>query len=120
MQIVLGMSVLILLLIISCNAFVIWNSKGRIYGFPNEIPSHHLGLLGTSPITPTGIHNGSIDNRITAATELYKSGKIKKLIVRGGNYTQTEKYGCDEPKVMRDSLSANGVNPNDIFGIMRD
>ena len=92
-QIVFGVGVFFLLLIISCNAFVIWNSNGRIYGFLNEIPSHHLGLLlGTSPITTTGIHNGSFDNRIKAATELYKSGKIKKLIVSGGNYTQTEKY----------------------------
>ena len=115
-QIVLGVSVIILLLIISCNAFVIWNSNGKTYDNPNEIPSHHLGLLlGTSPITPTGIHNGSFDNRIKAATELYKEGKIKKLIVSGGDYTQTEKYGCDEPKAMRDSLIANGINPDDIF-----
>lgn len=115
-QIILGVGILILLLIIICNAYVIRNSNGRIYNKPNEIPSHHLGLLlGTSPITPTGIHNGSFDNRIKAAAELYEFGKIKKLIVSGGDYTQTEKYGCDEPKAMRDSLIANGVNPNDIF-----
>ena len=115
-QIVLGIGVIISLLIISCNAFVIWNSNGRSYNNPDEIPAHKLGLLlGTSPITPTGIHNGSFDNRIKAATELYESGKVKKLIVSGGDYTRTEKYGCDEPKAMRDSLIANGVNPDDIF-----
>ena len=115
-NIVLGFGILILLLIIICNSFVIWNSNGKTYDNPNEIPSHHLGLLlGTSPITPTGIHNGSFDNRIKAATELYESGKVKKLIVSGGDYTQTEKYGCDEPMAMKDSLIANGVNPEDIF-----
>ena len=115
-MIVLGVGVFILLLIIICNAFVIWNANGRTYDNPNEIPSHQLGLLlGTSPITPKGIHNGSFDNRIKAATELYKAGKIKKLIVSGGDYSQTEKYGCDEPKAMRDSLISNGVNPEDIF-----
>ena len=115
-MIVLGVGVFILLLIIICNTFVIWNANGRTYDNPNEIPSHQLGLLlGTSPITPKGIHNGSFDNRIKAATELYKAGKIKKLIVSGGDYSQTEKYGCDEPKAMRDSLISYGVNPEDIF-----
>lgn len=115
-MIVLGVGVFILLLIIICNSFVIWNANGRTYDNPNEIPSHQLGLLlGTSPITPSGIHNGSFDNRIKAATELYKAGKIKKLIVSGGDYSQTEKYGCDEPKAMRDSLISYGVNPEDIF-----
>lgn len=115
-QIVLGVVIFILLLIVICNSFVIWNTRGRNYDNPNEIPSHQLGLLlGTSPITPSGIHNGSFDNRIKAAAELYKTGKVKKLIVSGGDYTSTEKYGCDEPKAMRDSLIANGVNPDDIF-----
>ena len=115
-QIVLGVGIVVLLLIIICNSFVIWNAGGRTYDNPNEIPSHHLGLLlGTSPITPTGIHNGSFDNRIKAAADLYKAGKIKKLIVSGGDYTQKEKYGCDEPEAMKDSLIANGVNPEDIF-----
>ena len=96
---ILGFGIFTLLLIVICNSFVIWNASGRIYDKPNEMPSHHLGLLlGTSPITPTGIHNGSFDNRIKVATELYESGKVKKIIVSGGDYTQTEKYGCDEPK----------------------
>lgn len=116
MQIVVGIGVIISLLIIFCNALVIWNSNGRIYDNPFEIQSNHLGLLlGTSPITPRGIHNGSFDNRIKAATELYKTGKVKKLLISGGDYRQTEKYGCDEPQAMRDSLIANGVNPDDIF-----
>ena len=115
-MIVLGVGVFILLLIIISNSFVIWNSNRRVFEDYNDIPSNHLGLLlGTSPITPLGIHNGSFDKRILAATELYKAGKIQKLIVSGGDYIQTEKYGCDEPKAMRDSLIANGVNPEDIF-----
>ena len=115
-MIVLGVGVFILLLIIICNSFVIWNANGRTYDNPNEIPSNHLGLLlGTSPITPRGIHNGSFDNRIKAATDLFKAGKIKRLIVSGGDYRRSEKYGCEEPKAMRDSLISNGVSPDYIF-----
>ncbi|MCH5245095.1 MAG: YdcF family protein [Muribaculaceae bacterium] len=111
-----GVVGLILLLIISCNVWVVWNAKGRTYNGISETHTTSLGLvLGTSPITPRGIHNGSFDNRIKAASELYMAGKVKKLIVSGGDYTATERFGCDEPKSMRDSLISNGVNPEDIF-----
>ena len=107
---------LVVLLIVSCNISVIWIAKGRTFNDVSEIPSTFTGLvLGTSPITPRGIHNGSFDNRIKAAFELYKKGKVKKLIVSGGDYTAKERFGCDEPKAMRDSLIAKGVKPEDIF-----
>lgn len=115
-QIFIGVGILILLVILICNVGVVCNADGRVYDNPGEMPHHRLGLLlGTSPITPRGIHNGSFDNRIKAAAELYKAGKINKLIVSGGDYTGKEKYGCDEPRSMRDSLIANGVSPDDIF-----
>ena len=111
-----GVLGLILLLIAACNVGVIWNAKERTFNDVSNAPTTLSALvLGTSPITPRGIHNGSFDNRIKAASELYKAGKVKKLIVSGGDYTATEKFGCDEPKAMRDSLIANGVNPEDIF-----
>ena len=111
-----GAVCLILLLIISCNMGVVWNVRGRTFDDVSKIPTNHSGIvLGTSPITPRGIHNGSFDNRIKAASELYKAGKVKKLIVSGGDYTATERFGCDEPKAMRDSLIAKGVNQEDIF-----
>lgn len=107
---------LILLLIVSCNVGVMWNAKGRSFNDVSNAPTTLSALvLGTSPITPRGIHNGSFDNRIKAASELYKASKVKKLIVSGGNYTATERFGCDEPKAMRDSLISNGVSPEDIF-----
>lgn len=106
----------VLLLIIVCNIAVIWNARGKTFNNPGSLPVHHLGLLlGTSPITPNGVHNFSFDNRIKSASEIYKAGKIKKLIVSGGDYTQSEKFGCDEPRAMRDSLIASGVRAEDIF-----
>ena len=107
---------LFLLLIVACNVGVMWNAKGRTFEDISNAPTTLSALvLGTSPITPRGIHNGSFDNRIKAASELYKAGKVKKLIVSGGDYKAIEKYGCDEPKAMRNSLIANGVKPEDIF-----
>lgn len=105
-----------LLIIISCNVYVVLNAKGRAVDDISNVSSKKLGvLLGTSPITPSGLHNYSFDNRIKAASKLYSEGKVNKLIVSGGDYTITEEYGCDEPKAMRDSLIANGVRSEDIF-----
>ena len=89
---------LILSVIIVCNVVVVSNSKGKIYNDVDEIPHNRYGLLlGTSPITPDGRHNYYFDNRINAAARLYDSDKIDFIIVSGGDYRATEKYGCDEP-----------------------
>lgn len=99
---------------------VSWNASGLTFDNAKDVPAHEYGLLlGTSPITPRGKHNYNFDNRINAAAELYRAGKIRKIIASGGNYTRDEngklvKYGCDEPKAMRDSLVAKGVRPSDI------
>jgi SanA protein len=72
-------------------------------------------LLATSPITPDGEHNYNFDNRIKAAYELYKTRKIDFIIASGGDYTQTQKNGCDEPKAILDSLTSLGIPENRII-----
>ncbi|MGM9722581.1 MAG: vancomycin high temperature exclusion protein [Prevotella sp.] len=97
-------------IILICNVTVVINAQGRTFDRISQIPAREIGLLlGTSPITPQGGHNYYFDNRIKATAELYHAGKIKKILVSGGDYTATEKHGCDEPTAMRDSLVAYGV-----------
>ena len=101
---------LIFAVIIVCNEVVVSNSKGKIYNDVEGIPHNRYGLLlGTSPITPWGTHNYYFDNRVNTAAELYNAGKIDFIIASGGDYRATEKYGCDEPAAMRDSLIAHGI-----------
>lgn len=101
---------LILALIVVCNIIVVNNSKGKIYVDVESMPHNSYGLLlGTSPITPDGRHNYYFDNRVEAAAELYNAGKIDFIIASGGDYRASEKYGCDEPAAMRDSLIALGI-----------
>ncbi len=97
-------------IIVTCHVLVVNNAKGRTYDNVADIPKKEIGLLlGTSPITPQGGHNFYFDNRIKAASDLYHAGKIKKILASGGDYSLTEKHGCDEPTAMRDSLVAYGV-----------
>lgn len=105
----------ILLVIATCHLLVVRNASGKIFDDIDKIPHYKVGmLLATSPITPGGARNYYFDNRISAADELYKAGKVDYIIASGGDYTQTHKYGCDEPKAIRDSLVARGV-PEDVI-----
>lgn len=97
-------------IIVTCHVLVVNNANGRTYDNVVDIPKNEIGLLlGTSPIPPQGGHNFYFDNRIKAAADLYHAGKIKKILASGGDYSLTEKHGCDEPTAMRDSLVAYGV-----------
>lgn len=97
-------------IILICNVLVIANANGKTFDDVSEIPHNKVGLLlATSPITPGGAHNFYFDNRIKAADELYKAGKIDIIIASGGDYTPTQTIGCDEPKAILDSLVARGI-----------
>ena len=109
---ILGIFLLILLSILTCDLVVRGNASGRTYDSVDSIPHNRVGLLlATSPITPGGAHNFYFDNRIKAAVELYNAGKIDVIIASGGDYTKTQKNGCDEPAAIRDSLVKYGVSP---------
>lgn len=102
----------IIAIVITCNQLVVGNASGRTYDSVDSIPHNRVGLLlATSPKTPRGARNFYFDNRIKAAVELYEAGKIEVIIASGGDYTDTQKNGCDEPKAIRDSLIKYGVSP---------
>lgn len=92
------------------NLIVNINASGQTYDSPEGMPHNKYGLLlATSPITAGGARNFYFDNRIKAADELYKAGKIDYIIASGGDYTNSHKNGCNEPEAIRDSLVARGI-----------
>lgn len=100
--------VVILMILLGCYTSVSFNASGRTYDNVDEIPAYEYGLiLGTSPFTAQGARNFYFENRIKSAVELYKAGKIRRIIVSGGDYTRN--LGYDEPRAMTDSLVAHGV-----------
>lgn len=108
--VVFGGLLAIAIVIAVCNILVVNNAKGRTFDNLSDVPTREIGLLlGTSPIAPDGAHNYYFDNRMKAAADLYHAGKIRRILVSGGDYTMTEKHGCDEPTAMRDSLVAHNV-----------
>ena len=68
-------------------------------------------LLGTSKNLNSGVPNAYFYNRIQAAIDLYKSGKIKYIIVSGDNSTKD----YNEPEDMLLTLMKYGIPQDRIF-----
>ena len=62
-------------------------------------------LLGTSKFLRNGKSNQYFDNRIAATVELFKSGKIKNVVISGDN----SKKDYNEPEDMKNELIKRGI-----------
>lgn len=88
-----------------CDLRVSYSARGRIYSSTEKIPAAPVALLlGTSRMYG-GHLNAFYTKRIQAAADLYKSGKVRGIIVSGDN----EKMNYNEPEDMRGDLIAEGV-----------
>jgi SanA protein len=105
------------LLLIACG-MVAWahytcNSvaTGRIFRDTKQIPANDVAVvLGTSKTTRKGNPNRHFTQRINAAVELYRSGKVQHLLVSGDNHIAS----YDEPTDMMNALVAAGIPTNAI------
>lgn len=105
------MSVMTLLFICFAQWYV-YKQHQYTYTSVQAIPHNKVGVvLGTSKFLRNGRSNLFYQNRIKAAVELYKAGKIDYILVSGDN--GHESY--DEPTDMKDDLAARGVPANKIF-----
>lgn len=100
----------LIVLIAILNFWVVGRSRGRIYTSVEAVPNTPVALvLGTSRYV-RGARNVFFFNRIQAAVELYRQGKVKKILVSGDN--GTESY--NETDDMRRELIKRGVPEKDI------
>lgn len=105
-------SALCVLLLVGCYAAVSLTARKCSYDDPALIPERKVALVfGTSPLTSRRRENLYFKYRIEAAAELYRLGKAKYFIVSGDNATMQ----YNEPKAMKDSLSAHGVPYDSIY-----
>lgn len=87
-------------------------AAGRMFDDVEDIPAREYGLLpGTSRLVHGKYLNGYFFNRIHAAVELYRAGKIRKIIVSGDN----GRTDYNETGDMARELVAQGVAPEDVL-----
>lgn len=88
------------------NRWVINSTDAYLYRDSALMPDNEVGLvLGTSSYTSSGKSNPQFHGRIEAAAQLYRLGKVKRLILSGAN--PDSRY--NEPKRMREALIGKGV-----------
>ena len=97
-----------LALMLICNQIVVNNAECKAFSDIDSIKYNKVGLLlGTTPQARIGrIKNYFFIYRIDAAEQLYKAGKIEKILISGDDHSLD---GINETECMRDSLVARGV-----------
>ena len=95
-------------LMLICNQIVVDNAEGKAFSEIDSIKYNKVGLLlGTTPYARIDrVINSFFTYRIDAAEQLYKAGKIEKILISGD---EDSLDGINEPECMRDSLVARGV-----------
>ncbi|MBI3879771.1 MAG: YdcF family protein [Verrucomicrobia bacterium] len=88
------------------NWWVVRGGDASVFTDISTLPANDVGLvLGTAPTVKGGRTNLHFRNRIAAAAELWRVGKVKHLLLSGDNHTAT----YDEPTAMKGALLALGV-----------
>ena len=108
------LAILCIALMFVCNQIVVNNAKGKVFSEIDSIKYNKVGLLlGTTPQARIGrITNYFFIYRIDAAEQLYKAGKIEKILISGDDNSLD---GVNETECMRDSLVARGIPTNAII-----
>ena len=89
------------------NCWILETTRSRIFSDATTIPENEVGLvLGTARVVGGGkFTNPFFAGRIAAATELFRAGKVRHLLLSGDNHIA----GYDEPSDMKAALLAENI-----------
>jgi vancomycin permeability regulator SanA len=76
--------------------------RGRIYASPRDAPSTPLALVLGAEVYANGYPSPALVNRLDTAIQLYRAGKVQRLLMSGG-------HGTVETTAMRRYGLAAGV-----------
>ncbi len=103
---------LLVALVAKSNQLIVNSSSSYIYSDTALTPKKRVGLvLGTSKLTTDSRSNLYFKYRVSATVDLYKSGKISKILVSGDNGQE----GYDEPTDIKVALLQAGIPETDIY-----
>ena len=112
--VVVAITITCLALMLICNQIVVNNAEGKAYFEIDSIKYNKVGLLlGTTPQARiTKVKNYFFIYRLDAAEQLYRAGKIEKILISGD---ENSLDGINEPECMRDSLVARGIPASNVI-----
>jgi len=111
MLIIVYIFIFFLTIIVITYWLVYTTSKDKIFYNSDEISANNVALLlGTAKYVVGGGENQYYSYRICATIQLYKAGKIKKIILSGDNSI----LEYNEPEEMKKSLIKEGIPEKDL------
>ena len=110
--IVIVIAILVLLSIVFATLYIYldYKYKDRIFTSVNDIPNADVALVFGAGYRKDGFLYSVLRDRVEKAVDLYKSGKVKKLLMSGDN--PVKEY--NEPKAMQKKAIELGVKKEDI------
>lgn len=100
-----------LLIGVLINVYIELVTKKYIYSDVEKMPKVYTGLVLGAYVSEYGTPSYVLSQRLDKAVELYKAGKIKRILVSGDHGQKN----YDEVNVMKDYLLKNGIPLEDIF-----
>jgi vancomycin permeability regulator SanA len=92
------------------NFYVKTVTSSHRYTNPTEVPAQRVAIVLGAGVYPDGTPSPMLSDRITAAVELYKLGRVQKLLMTGDN--SSDDY--DEVTVMQRYATERGVPVEDV------
>jgi SanA protein len=93
------------------NLLVARGGGGPVTSDPAKVPHTQVALVLGAQVKPDGTPSDMLADRISAAADLYRAGRVDKLLVSGDH----SRADYDEVGTMRRALLADGVPARDIF-----
>ncbi|HEX3008830.1 MAG TPA: ElyC/SanA/YdcF family protein [Bacteroidales bacterium] len=95
----------------SFNIYIYLSTRRQIYSLVNDIPATYTALVLGAHVSRSGEPSIFLKDRLDKAIELYRQGKIKRMLLSGDHGTA----GYDEVNSMRLYLLEKSVDTQDIF-----
>lgn len=111
LQIIVLLAIIAILTVVFANWKIPHNTASFLYNNVDSIPAQKVALVLGAAKNIGNRPNPYFVNRIEAAAELYKAGKVKAFVVSGDNSRQT----YNEPEDMRNALIDKGIPDSIIY-----
>jgi SanA protein len=90
---------------------VVREAEPYLYRGTADVPGRPAAIVPGCRVHPDGSPSAMLEDRLAAALDLYRAGKVRKILVSGDH--GAPEY--DEPLAMRGWLEARGVPAADVF-----
>jgi SanA protein len=110
-RIALAGAVLVFALVAIPNLIVWRGGRQPVTGDPAKVPHAQAALVLGAQVLPSGRPSDMLVDRVRAAEDLYRAGRVDKLLLSGDH----GRVNYDEVGTMRRMMLADGIPAGDIF-----